>query len=147
MNKQEHNMQLIFRSEKLVKRMRWEATYELNPSEKGNRKDTFGIPSQRKAPPVPELKVFEKELYNLISNIEYKESAKSTNFQRTIHNEIREIRGDSRLFVPADKSNNFYKMSAASYNDLLAKAVHKDFKRAREGEEEFMEGWSVQPSK
>ena len=74
----------IFRSEKLVRRMRWDAHFELNPSEKGTRKDTFGIPSQRKAPSVPELKEFEKELQNLVSNIQYKESAKSTDFQQEL---------------------------------------------------------------
>ena len=134
--KQEHNIQTIFRSEKLVRRMRWDAHFELNPSEKGTRKDTFGIPSQRKAPSVPELKEFEKQLHNLVSNIQYKESAKSTDFQRKIHKEIQEIRGDQRLFVPADKSSNYYKMAPATYQALLAKAVHKDFKKAKEGEEQ-----------
>ena len=128
-------MQTIFRSEKLVRRMRWEANFELNPTEKGSRKDTFGIPSQRKAPSIPELKEFEKGLTNLVSNIQYKESAKSTDFQRKIHKEIQEIRGDQRLFVPADKSSNFYKMSPVVYGALIDKAVHKDFKKSNEGEE------------
>ena len=35
--KSEHNMQMIFRSEKLVKRMRWEAKFELNPEEIASR--------------------------------------------------------------------------------------------------------------
>ena len=64
--KQEHSMQTIFRSEKLVRRMRWDAHFELNPTEKGSRKDTFGIPSQRKAPSIPELKEFELGIPGLI---------------------------------------------------------------------------------
>ena len=131
--KQEHTIQTIFRSEKLVRRMRWEAKFELNPTERGNRKDTFGIPSQRKAPSIPELKEFERELYNLVANIQYKDSAKSTDFQRKMHKEIQGIRGEKRLFVPADKSSNFYKLSPDAYNALLDKAVHKDFKKAAEG--------------
>ena len=36
-NKKEHNnMQLIYRTEKLVKRMRWEAFFFLNPQEGGS---------------------------------------------------------------------------------------------------------------
>ena len=134
--KQEHTIQTIFRSEKLVRRMRWEAKFELNPGERGNRKDTFGIPSQRKAPSIPELKEFERELYNLVANIQYKDSAKSTDFQRKMHKEIQGIRGEKRLFVPADKSSNFYKLSPDAYNALLDKAVHKDFKKAVEGMEQ-----------
>ena len=40
--KQEHNIQTISKSERLVRRMRWEATFFLNPLEAGRRKETFG---------------------------------------------------------------------------------------------------------
>ena len=134
--KQEHNIQMIFRSEKLVKRMRWEAKCELDPKEKGTRKEYFGIPSQKPAPSVPELKEFERGLYGLVAGIQYKPGANTTSFQRKLDSEIREIRKEERVIVGADKSSNFYKMQSETYSDLLEKAVHKNFKKAKEGERE-----------
>ena len=135
--KQEHNMLTIHRSEKLVKRMRWEAKFELNPQEKGVRKETFGLQSQKPAPSIPELKEFERGLYGLVAGIKYKEGPNiRSSFQRSLDNEIRDIKKEKRVFVGADKSSNYYKMSSESYNGLLEKAVHKDFKKAKEGEEE-----------
>ena len=134
--KSEHNMQTIFRSEKLVKRMRWEANFELNPLEKGRRKETFGIPSQKPAPSIPELKEFERGLYGLVESIQYKTGAGSSSFQRKLDSEIGEIRKEERVIIGADKSSNFYKMRCDTYNELLEKAVHKDFKKAEEGEKE-----------
>ena len=134
--KQEHNMQTIYRSEKLVRRMRWEAKFELDPKEKGRKSETFGIPSQKPAPSVPELKEFERGLYGLVAGIQYKDGANKSGFQRKLESEIREIRKEERVIVGADKSSNFYKMSSDSYNELLEKAVHKDFKKANEGEKE-----------
>ena len=128
--KQEHNIQMIFRSEKLVKRMRWEAKCELDPKEKGTRKEYFGIPSQKPAPSVPELKEFERGLYGLVAGIQYKPGANTTSFQRKLDSEIREIRKEERVIVGADKSSNFYKMQSETYSDLLEKAVHKNFKKA-----------------
>ena len=135
--RREHNMQMIYRSERLIKRMRWEAFFYLNPQEGGRRKDTFGLPSQRPAPQSPELREFERGMYNLVANITYKEVPRST-FQRGLKEEIDEIKGEKRVYVAADKSSNYYKMQHESYERLLDKAVHKDFKKARDGEEEMI---------
>ena len=135
--KQEHNIQTISKSERLVKRMRWEAHFELNPQEAGRRKETFGLKSQKPAPSVPELKEFERGLYGLVADIKYKEGTNTrSKFQCKLNNEINGIKEEKRVFVGADKSSNFYKMSCDTYNGLLEKAVHKDFKKAKEGEEE-----------
>ena len=41
------------------------------------------------------------------------------------------------MIVGADKSSNFfYKMQSETYSDLLEKAVHKNLKKAKEGEKE-----------
>ena len=135
--KQEHNIQTISKSERLVRRMRWEATFFLNPLEAGRRKETFGLKSQKPTPSVPELKEFEAGLYGLVAGIKYKEDRNPRSaFQRKLNNEISEIRKEKRVFVAADKSSNFFKMNTETYKSLLDKAVHKDFKKAKEGEEE-----------
>ena len=41
------------------------------------------------------------------------------------------------MIVGVDKSSNFfYKMQSETYSDLLEKAVHKNLKKAKEGEKE-----------
>ena len=69
--KEEHNLQTISKSERLVERMRWAAHIFLNPQENGRQKDTFGLKSQKPAPSVPELKGFEEGLYGLVAGIKY----------------------------------------------------------------------------
>ena len=135
--KKDHNMALIYRTEKLVKRMRWEAFFYLNPQEVGRRKNTFGMPSQKPAPKIDQLKDFERGLFNMVANTKYKENnAPKSSFQRRLADEIKEIRREARVYMPADKSNHFYKTSPQTYTALLDKAVHKNFKKADEGEEE-----------
>ena len=134
--KEEHNLQTISKSERLVERMRWAAHIFLNPQENGRQKDTFGLKSQKPAPSVPELKGFEEGLYGLVAGIKYKEGKSKSSFQCKLNNELKDIRKEKRVFVAADKSSNFYKMTPETYNGLLEKAVHKDFKKAKEGEEE-----------
>ena len=56
----------------LVKNMRWKALFFLNPSEKPNRKETFGFNSTAAAPIVNELKEFEDKLGDMINNIKPK---------------------------------------------------------------------------
>ena len=76
-------------------------------------------------------------IYGLVAGIKYKEEKHTRSaFQCKLNNEISEVRKEKRVFVGADKSSNFYKMSAETYNSLLDKAVFKDFKKAKEGEEE-----------
>ena len=108
----------------------------MNPQENGRQKDTFGLKSQKPAPSVPELKGFEEGLYGLVAGIKYKEGKSKSSFQCKLNNELKDIRKEKRVFVAADKSSNFYKMTPETYNGLLEKAVHKDFKKAKEGEEE-----------
>ena len=137
--KKEHNIQTIYRTEKLVKRMRWETHFYLNPQQKGSRKNTFGLPSQKPAPPAPELKEFERGLYSLVADIKYKEEPNiRSSLQRRLKDEIKEIRNEKRVYIGADKSSNYYKMTPETHKTLLEKAVQKDFKKAVKEEEEVI---------
>ena len=49
-------------------------------------------------------------------------------FLNDLNNDVKHIKGEKRLVVPADKTTNFYKMSTTDYNKLLEKNVTKTYK-------------------
>lgn len=64
----------------------------------------------------------------MIQSIEFENRVDK--FQKDLSADITKIRKDDRLFVPADKTTNFYKLHPKAYNDLLAKNITKDYKKA-----------------
>ena len=41
-----------------------------------------------------------------------------------------EIRKETRLIIPADKTSNFYKVEKESYEKILEKSINKNYKKA-----------------
>ncbi len=62
--------------------------------------------------------------HNMINNLKFRKV--NCNFQNQLSSGIRNIKKSNYLFVPADKTNNFYKMESASYNELLQKNITKE---------------------
>ncbi|CAB4041579.1 Hypothetical predicted protein, partial [Paramuricea clavata] len=50
-------------------------------------------------------------------------------FQKKISSDVKNIRKNESLFVPADKTTNFYKMDPPSYNQLLQRNITKTYKK------------------
>ena len=118
---------LINSSEKLIRSVRWKAFFYLNPKMFANEKEYFGFTSTRPAPIMPELKEFEDEMLNLIKNVEFNNN--SNNFQEKLKEDIKLIKAESKVFVAADKSSNFYKTEVEDYNKLLENNITKDYKK------------------
>ena len=97
---------------------------------KPNEKETFGLKSSWEPERIPELKKFEDSMLNLIQNIQFKNtSRKMSKFQRKIKSDIKKVKTDEKMYVKADKSNNYYKMSKEDYKNFCSQNVQKDYKK------------------
>ena len=72
------------------------------------------------------MKEFEDKLADMIENI--KEKDFKSNFQDKLKKDAIKIAKDDKLIVPADKTNNFYKLDVDKYDELLEKHITKDYK-------------------
>ena len=98
------------------------------PSEDVNIKKTFGFKSPKCPPKINDLANFENDFYDMISSIKFHKS--SNPIQERMSKDLKEIRNSNMAIVPADKSNNFYKVSIQDYDKMLRKNITKDYKKA-----------------
>ena len=69
-------------------------------------------------------------MLNLIRNIKFKDTAKSC-FQRELDADIKnKIKKPDSLFIPADKTTNYYAMNSTAYNKLIKENVTKTYKKS-----------------
>ena len=131
LSQKEYVMCLISSVETFVKNLRWRAFFFLNPQEKPT-KNKFGFKSLRAAPKIKELQKLEDGLYDIVKNVKFRKF--SNTFQRKLKEDRIRIKNESKLIIPADKSSNYYKLTKSENDELLAKEVHKHYKKASEAE-------------
>ena len=118
---------LIEKTENLCRRMRWKAHFFLNPDIGRRNKECYGFNSTKSPPHVSELENFESKMLEMIKNVQFKQV--HCKFQKKLSTDIKNIKNTKSMFVPADKTTNFNKMDAESYNTLLQKNVTKSYKK------------------
>ena len=121
---------LIFKLESLIKRIRWKAYFFENSNEinETTTATNFGFKSVESPPKYEYLNAFENDLYDLLRNIEFKRI--NTAFQNQLNKDINLINNDPLLFIPADKTNNLYKLNNDKYQKLLQDNITKFYKKA-----------------
>ena len=125
----QYKIQLISKAEKRIQRMRWKTLEFLGKlSSDNNNNQTFGFPSTKCPPPANELADFEKDMMLMVKNIQFRKI--SNNFQRKLKDDIRDIKSINKVFVPADKSRNIYKLENEQYSKLLRENVTKTYKKS-----------------
>ena len=131
-DRKEYNIQLIKSVNRFVNRVRWKVFFLFNPEAKGKEKNTFGLKSQKKAPKTPKyLADFEKELHRLVKEVKHRDKKDiQSDFLRELDKKVKLIKSSPNVFVAADKSSNYYEMSKEHHNQLLMKAINKDYKKA-----------------
>lgn len=127
-SEREYTTKLISMSDKLCRRMRWKAYFHLHPETKSKSNETYGFNSRKVPPAVPQLQSFENSLQKLVSSIKFKHSRNS--LQSKLASDIKRITSSSRLFVPADKTTNYYSLEPNAYKALMRKAINKDYKKS-----------------
>ena len=80
-----------------------------------------------KAPPQHELlKPFERDVYNLIGNIEFRRVDDPT--LQSMNEEVKRINSSKKVIVNADKTGNKYEMEPSDYRKLLQENITRDYK-------------------
>ena len=86
--------------------------------------------STKPAPQNQDLQEFEDGMLNLLKSIKF--NNKSNHFQQKLKNDKNTIKNEKKVFVPADKTTNFYKIETEEYQKLLDKNVTKEYKKSTE---------------
>ena len=121
---------LIAKTESFIKRVRWKVFFFENPSDKESSEEKYGFRSTKTPPQNTALNQFESDMYDLISNVEFKST--KTQFQEKMIKDIREIQNSGKVILPADKTNNLYKVSAEDYNKLLHDSITTEYRKSSE---------------
>ena len=121
---------LIAKTESFIKRVRWKVFFYENPSERTTSDENYGFRTTKTPPQNPALNEFENDLYDLISDLEFKTD--KSDFQEQMAKDIKEIRNSGQVILPADKTTNLYKVSAEDYNKLLQDSITSDYRKAQD---------------
>ena len=99
---------LISKSETFIKNLRWGTFFFLNPKIEQQDTETYGFNSTKAPSILSKLKDFENDLTKLIESIKFKHI--SNKFQHQLKNDIDHIKKDDHMYVPAYKTNNYYRI-------------------------------------
>ena len=125
-SQKEYLFSFIKQVRSFVTRVRWRAFHILYPSNREQKK-TYGFNTTNPPPILPELSLFEEKMFNLIQKIQFHK--KGNPLQTKLKQDIRNMKQEPRVIVPADKTSNFYLTEVAQYNTLLQRSVEAECKR------------------
>ena len=103
----QYRRSLLQKVESVTQRMRWKAYFYLN-GEKRTEKCFYGLPSNKNAPPVSELKAFEDDIVKLVQNVSFRTI--NDPFLNTVNKDLRNITSSKNMYVFADKTKNIYEV-------------------------------------
>ena len=75
-----------------------------------------------------ELKDFENDMYDLVKNVKFKHNVSSP-LQNTLKQNMREMSEENRMYVAADKTSNFYKVTKEKHKQMMHQNVTKEYKK------------------
>ena len=120
-------LKLIEKTESVIKRIRWKAFFsEQNKDKNKTNHDSdnddsnsainnnFGFKSRKCSPQNEELNNFEADVYDMIKNIEFRQVR--DDFQDQLQHDIRKINNSTKVFIPADKTTNFYEVDKTTHD-------------------------------
>ena len=125
-SQKEYKIAFINQVRSFVTRVRWRAFHILYPSNR-EKKKTYGFNTTKPPPILPELHLFEEKMFNLIQKIQFHK--KGNPLQTKLKEDMRNMKQEPRLIVPADKTSNFYLTEVDTYNILLQRNVEAECKR------------------
>ena len=77
-----------------------------------------------------ELKPFEDDLVDMVKNIEFRNVNNS--FQSKLKEEQAFVKSQTKVFVAADKTTNFYLLEPNDYKKYVDKNVQKEYKKVKD---------------
>ena len=119
-NKNRYLKEMISKLESFIKRLRWKAFFfdfknnnEFGPQQMEN----FGFNTEKTPPQHKDLLSFETDLYQLVRSLKFRKDFDP--FQAKLAQDVKSIKSSSRLFVPADKTTNLYKVDVEDYKKAV----------------------------
>ena len=101
-NKDTYWKNLIHKLETFIKRIRRKAFFFENKNECTSEITTnFGFKSVKAPPKNNQLNQFESDFYGIVRNIKFKKV--TSNFQAQLSDDVRDIKKNPKLLIPADK--------------------------------------------
>ena len=126
-----YEKQLLAKTGDVVERLRWKSFFHFHPQAQLEVTNSYGFKTDKAAPQVKELNAFERELFDVVTNVKYKQHSNNA-FQNQLSKKVREINKSDKVFLMADKTTNIYKVSKDDYNKLLKENITKDYTRTSE---------------
>ena len=83
------------------------------------------------APPDPDLVELERRMYEIVTDIKFKQS-RQTYIEKRMKKLLRQISEKQMLVIKSDKTNNYYFMTPEEYYGLMEKELHKEYKIDKE---------------
>ena len=68
----------------------------------------------------------------MVANLKFKEAPIRNKLQDKLRKDIKEINRDSKVYVKADKTSNYYKVDVDTYENLLHHNITKDYRKTDE---------------
>ena len=125
---------LIVQVEKVLQCIRWKVHFFLNPLDK-DPPNRHGFRTPHNAKQSQELISFEADVTHLIANIEYRENKAKPGFQKLLKKDVKYINNSKNIFIKADKTNNIYEVSKATYVKYMNDNVTAHYEKAPQGTE------------
>ena len=114
--------------------MRWKAlfydndnTSDRKKNKSENKNNCFTMKSRKCPPQVESMKGFEKDLTKMIENIQFRRV--SSAFLLKLDEDIKNIKSSKKMFISADKTQNFYEIKKEDHEKILYENVTKTFKK------------------
>ena len=140
---QEYLKQLVYSIEKLINNCRlkvehFEKEFSTDPKVRNeppkhpdalnmfHGKEMYGFKSGKAREPHHDLHKFEQDLLKLPKDVQFRKI--SNKFQRKLNSELDEMKKSKDIFVPADKSRNYYKLSPQETEKLTIDNITKDYR-------------------
>ena len=130
-SRREYTVQFVDKTESFLRRLRWKAFHFLHPQH-SDAKPTFGFPTTRTPPQIPELANFESEMSDMVNRIKFRPV--NDVFQNKLREDVNNIKVSDKILVHADKTPNIYKMDVNSYKKILTENVTSDYKKINKNE-------------
>ena len=96
----------------------------------------YGRKRNKCPPQVKDLIAFEEDMIYLVYQLRFRKV--KSNFQRKLNKELKTIKSSSKMFTPADKTSNMYRLTKDEYIHLLDNAVSATYKKATKGIENII---------
>ena len=137
-SKSSYLYKLIDKVEKVLKRMRCKALFfdrdqanvntNVNNNAQHQHINYFNLKTRKCPPQIQDKKEFENDIQTMIESMKFRSA--QNKFQKMLKDDLKLINSSKNIFLSADKTQNFYKITKEDYEKILHKNVTKKYQKA-----------------